>query len=82
MSIPRAEWNQMYHEVWRIERDFLYDPNHHGLNIPATEKKYSAYLSGSRRTRRSELSCSWKCSEKSRSDTCSSAAETCRSRRR
>ena len=23
---PRAEWNQMYHEVWRIERDFLYDP--------------------------------------------------------
>src|SRR5262249_19513227 len=22
---PRAEWRQMYHEVWRIERDFLYD---------------------------------------------------------
>ena len=43
---PRAEWNQMYHEVWRIERDFLYDPNHHGLNIPATEKKYSTYLPG------------------------------------
>jgi tricorn protease len=43
---PRAEWNQMYHEVWRIERDFLYDPNHHGLNIPATEKKYSVYLKG------------------------------------
>jgi tricorn protease len=43
---PRAEWNQMYHEVWRIQRDFLYDPNHHGLSIPATEKKYSAYLAG------------------------------------
>src|SRR5262249_26142120 len=43
---PRAEWNQMYHEVWRIERDFLYDPNHHGLNIAATEKKYSPYLKG------------------------------------
>lgn len=43
---PRAEWNQMYHEVWRIQRDFLYDPNHHGLNIPATEKKYGAYLPG------------------------------------
>jgi tricorn protease len=43
---PRAEWNQMYHEVWRIQRDFLYDPNHHGLNIPAEEKKYSAYLPG------------------------------------
>ena len=43
---PRAEWNQMYHEVWRIERDFLYDPNHHGLSIPAAEKKYSVYLKG------------------------------------
>jgi len=43
---PRVEWNQMYHEVWRIERDFLYDPSHHGLNIPATEKKYAAYLKG------------------------------------
>ena len=43
---PRAEWNQMYHEVWRIERDFLYDPNHHGLNIPAAERKYSVYLKG------------------------------------
>jgi tricorn protease len=41
---PRAEWKQMYHEVWRIQRDFLYDPNHHGLNIPAAEKKYSVYL--------------------------------------
>jgi tricorn protease len=43
---PRVEWNQMYHEVWRIQRDFLYDPNHHGLNIPAMEKKYSVYLKG------------------------------------
>jgi tricorn protease len=43
---PRAEWNQMYHEVWRIERDFLYDPNHHGLDISAAEKKYSVYLKG------------------------------------
>ena len=43
---PRVEWNQMYHEVWRIERDFLYDPNHHGVNIPATEKKYASYLKG------------------------------------
>jgi tricorn protease len=43
---PRTEWNQMYHEVWRIERDFLYDPNHHGLNIPSAEKKYAVYLKG------------------------------------
>jgi tricorn protease len=43
---PRAEWNQMYHEVWRIERDFLYDPHHHGLDLNAAEKKYAAYLKG------------------------------------
>lgn len=43
---PRAEWAQMYHEVWRIERDFLYDPNHHGLNLTAAEKKYAPYLKG------------------------------------
>ncbi len=41
---PRAEWNQMYHEVWRIERDFLYAPNHHGLDLKAAEKKYEPYL--------------------------------------
>jgi len=43
---PRAEWNQMYHEVWRIERDFFYDPSHHGLNIASAEKKYAPYLKG------------------------------------
>jgi tricorn protease len=43
---PRIEWNQMYHEVWRIERDFFYDPNHHGLNVAAAEKKYAPYLKG------------------------------------
>ncbi len=43
---PRVEWNQMYHEVWRIERDFFYDPNHHGLSISAIEKKYAPYLKG------------------------------------
>ena len=41
---PRVEWNQMYHEVWRIQRDFLYDPNHHGLNLAAAEKKYAPYV--------------------------------------
>jgi len=41
---PRAEWNQIYHEVWRIERDFLYDPNHHGLDLKAAEEKYAPYL--------------------------------------
>jgi tricorn protease len=43
---PRAEWNQMYHEVWRIERDFLYDPHWHGLDLAAAEKRYAPYLKG------------------------------------
>ena len=42
----RAEWKQMYHETWRIERDFLYDPNTHGLNIAKAEAKYKPYLDG------------------------------------
>jgi tricorn protease len=41
---PRAEWNQMYREAWRIERDFFYDPNYHGLDLQATAKKYEPYL--------------------------------------
>jgi tricorn protease len=41
---PVAEWNQMYREVWRIERDFFYDPNHHGLNLEAAKKRYEPYL--------------------------------------
>ena len=41
---PRAEWKQMYHETWRIERDFFYDPNTHGLSIPKIEARYKPYL--------------------------------------
>jgi len=43
---PRAEWKQIYHETWRIERDFLYDPHTHGLSIPKIEAKYKPYLDG------------------------------------
>ena len=41
---PHAEWAQMYHEVWRIERAFFYDPNFHGTNTIADEKKYEPYV--------------------------------------
>jgi tricorn protease len=44
--IPREEWNQMYHEVWRIERAFFYNPNYDGLDIDAAEKEFAAYLPG------------------------------------
>jgi tricorn protease len=41
---PRAEWKQEYNEVWRIERDFFYDPNLHGLNLAVAKKQYEPYL--------------------------------------
>ena len=43
---PRAEWKQMYHEIWRIERDFLYDPHAHGLDLAKAEKTYEPFLAG------------------------------------
>ena len=41
---PRSMWKQEYHEAWRIERDFLYDPNHHGLDLAKAEKTYAPYV--------------------------------------
>jgi tricorn protease len=44
--VPREEWKQIYHEVWRIERDYFYASNYDGLNIAATEKHYALFLPG------------------------------------
>ncbi len=41
---PRAEWAQMYDEVWRIGRDWFYDENMHGLDWPALGARYRALL--------------------------------------
>ncbi|THD64118.1 S41 family peptidase [Phenylobacterium sp.] len=41
---PPAEWAQMYHEVWRIERAFFYDPNFHGFDTVAAEKRLAPYV--------------------------------------
>jgi tricorn protease len=43
---PVAEWKEMYHEAFRLERDFFYDPGFHGLDLAAAERKYAAYLPG------------------------------------
>jgi tricorn protease len=42
--VPAAEWNQMYHEVWRVERAYFYDPNFHGVNTVAEEKRFEPYV--------------------------------------
>jgi tricorn protease len=41
---PVQEWRQMYREAWRIEREFFYDPNAHGYDLAAAEKRYAPYL--------------------------------------
>ena len=41
---PRHEWAQMFDEVWRLERDYFYDPGMHGLDWVATKKKYAPFL--------------------------------------
>ncbi len=41
---PPAEWAQMYHEVWRGERDYFYSPQFHGLDLKAAEARYAPYL--------------------------------------
>jgi len=41
---PRAEWKQMFNEIWRVERDFLYDPHLHGVNLKALAQEYEPYL--------------------------------------
>lgn len=42
---PKAEWTQMYHEVWRIERSYFYDPHFHGADTTADEKRFLPYVS-------------------------------------
>jgi tricorn protease len=37
---PPAEWKQIYREAWRLDRDFFYVPNHHGVDWNAVYEKY------------------------------------------
>ncbi|SDM52866.1 tricorn protease [Siphonobacter aquaeclarae] len=41
---PRAEWKQMMDEFWRIERDYFYVPNLHGVDWAAVKQKYARFL--------------------------------------
>ncbi len=41
---PVAEWNQIFNEAWRINRDYFYAPNMHGADWNAMRSKYAQYL--------------------------------------
>lgn len=36
-----AEWQQMFEEAWRYERDYFYDPNMHGRDWNEVYKRYA-----------------------------------------
>ncbi|MBK7342128.1 MAG: PD40 domain-containing protein [Saprospiraceae bacterium] len=38
---PPAEWRQLFNEVWRLQRDFFYDKNMHGVDWSAMHAKYA-----------------------------------------
>ena len=37
---PRAEWKQMFADAWRMQRDFFYDKDMHGVDWQAVRAKY------------------------------------------
>ncbi|MGB5738918.1 MAG: PDZ domain-containing protein, partial [Woeseia sp.] len=37
---PREEWSLIFDEVWRMEKEFFYDPNMHGLDWQAIYERY------------------------------------------
>ena len=44
MIEPREEWKQIFTDAWRIERDFFFDPNIHGVDWPAVREQYEKML--------------------------------------
>ncbi|GGG91363.1 tricorn protease [Polaribacter pacificus] len=45
MKLDRiSEWNQMFEEAWRYERDYFYDPNLHGRDWDKVYKRYAPLI--------------------------------------
>ncbi|MDK9700761.1 MAG: PDZ domain-containing protein [bacterium] len=41
---PRKEWRQIFREAWRMQRDFFYDKDMHGVDWNGVWKQYSVLL--------------------------------------
>ncbi len=41
---PKAEWKQIFTDVWRLERDFFYDPNMHGVDWKKMREHYGKLI--------------------------------------
>ena len=51
---PREDWKQIFKDAWRMERDYFYDQNMHGVDWDAMYEKYLPLVD--RVTTRNELS--------------------------
>jgi len=43
---PVKEWKQIFTDVWRLERDYFYDPNMHGVDWNLVKQRYLKMLTG------------------------------------
>ncbi|MCM4157704.1 S41 family peptidase [Gramella sp. AN32] len=41
---PKAEFQNIFNEAWRVNRDYFYDPEMHGVNWEAMKEKYAQFL--------------------------------------
>lgn len=41
---PLKEWTQIFNEAWRMERDYYYEPDMHGINWAKMKEKYGKLL--------------------------------------
>lgn len=42
--VPKEEWKQIFNDVWRFERDYLYDPNMHGVDWNTMRERYGQLI--------------------------------------
>jgi len=41
---PREEWEQMFADAWRFQRDYFYDPTMHGVDWQQMRERYGALI--------------------------------------
>ena len=42
--VPKEEWKQIFNDVWRLERDYFYDPGMHGVDWNLMKTRYGALI--------------------------------------
>lgn len=41
---PKEEWRQIFNDAWRLQRDYFYDPNMHGVDWNVMKERYGALI--------------------------------------